>query len=141
MRARYTAGMVNNFVEIDFFIPREGAPILLDNLLIPTSAPHVEEAYAFIDFLLEPEIAARNTNFNGVANSVPASRTLVDGTIARNKSIYPDAAMMQRLVAPQFDGGARATGPISREGTPGRRGATMWGSGRPFVKPAKPPIF
>lgn len=141
MRARYTAGMVNNFVEIDFFIPREGAPILLDNLLIPTSAPHVDEAYAFIDFLLEPEIAARNTNFNGVANSVPASRTLVDGTIARNKSIYPDAAMMQRLVAPQFDGGARATGRISREGTPGRRGATMWGSGRPFVKPAKPPIF
>jgi putrescine transport system substrate-binding protein len=142
LRARYTAGMVNKFVEIDFFIPREGAPILLDNLLIPANAPHVDEAYAFIDFLLQPEIAARNTNFTGVANSVLASRTLVDGTISGNKSIYPDAAMMQRLVAPQFDGGARATGQtISREGTSGRRGATMWGSGRRFSRPAKPRIF
>lgn len=140
MRARYTAGMVNQFVEIDFFIPREGAPILLDNLLIPANAPHVEEAYAFIDFLLEPEIAARNTNFNGVANSVPASRTLVDGTISGNKSIYPDVAMMQRLVAPQFDGGALADRrTISRDVTSGTGGATMWGFGRRLSKPAKPP--
>ncbi|MFO1124938.1 MAG: extracellular solute-binding protein [Methylocystis sp.] len=142
LRARYTAGMVSKFIEIDFFIPREGAPILLDNLLIPVDAPHVEEAYAFIDFLLEPEIAARNTNFNGVANSVLASKTLIDGTISGKKSIYPDAAMMKRLVAPQFDGGARAIGQtISREGTPTPRGAAMWGYGRRFSKPFKAPMF
>jgi putrescine transport system substrate-binding protein len=142
LRARYIAGMVKKFVEIDFFIPREGAPILLDSLLIPTNAPHVEEAYAFIDFLLQPDIAARNTNFTGVANGVLASKTLVDGTISGNKSIYPDAAMMRRLVAPQFDGGAHATGEtISREETPTRGRATMWGVNRRFSKRAKAPIF
>ncbi len=142
LRARYTAGMMSKFIEIDFFIPREGAPILLDNLLIPTDARHVEEAYAFIDYLLEPEIAARNTNFNGLANSVLASKTLVDGTISGKKSIYPSAAMMRRLVAPQFDGGAPAIGQtISREGAPMRGGATMWGSGRRFSKPSKATIF
>ncbi len=142
LRARYTAGLVEEFVEIDFFIPREGAPIRLDNLVIPTDAPHVEEAYKFIDFLLQPEIAARNTNFIGVANGVLASKSLVDGSISRNKSIYPDAAMMKRLVAPQLDDGAPATGQtISREGTPIGRGATMWGLGRRVSKPAKSPTF
>ena len=142
LRARYTAGMVKEFVEIDFFIPREGAPIRLDNLVIPMDAPHVEEAYKFIDFLLLPEIAARNTNFIGVANGVLASKSLVDGSISRNKSIYPDAAMMKRLVAPQLDDGAPATGQtISREGTPTGRGATWWGLGRRVSKPARSSIF
>ncbi|MGJ0560529.1 extracellular solute-binding protein [Methylocystis sp.] len=142
LRARYTAGMVEEFVEIDFFIPREGAPIRLDNLVIPTDAPHVEEAYKFIDFLLQPEIAARNTNFIGVANGVLASKSLVDGSISRNKAIYPDAAMMKRLVAPQFDDGAPTTGQtISREGTPIGRGATIWGLGRRVSKPAKSATF
>ena len=142
LRARYTAGLVEEFVEIDFFIPREGAPIQLDNLVIPTDAPHVEEAYKFIDFLLQPEIAARNTNFIGVANGVLASKSLVDGSISRNKSIYPDAAMMKRLVAPQLDDGAPTTGQaISREGTPIGRGATMWGLGRRVSKPAKSSTF
>ena len=141
LRARYTAGMVKEFVEIDFFIPREGAPIRLDNLVIPTDAPHVEEAYKFIDFLLQPEIAARNTNFIGVANGVLASKSLVDGSISRNKSIYPDAAMMKRLIAPQLDDGAPATGQtISREGTPTGK-ATWWGLGRRISKPAKSSIF
>lgn len=142
LRARYTAGMVEDFVEIDFFIPREGAPIRLDNLVIPTDAPHVEEAYKFINFLLQPEIAARNTNFIGVANGVLASKSLVDGTISRNKSIYPDAAMMKRLIAPRLDDGAPTTGQtISREGTPRGKGATMWGLGRRVSKPAKSATF
>ncbi|WP_246716514.1 MULTISPECIES: extracellular solute-binding protein [unclassified Methylocystis] len=142
LRARYTAGMVEDFVEIDFFIPREGAPIRLDNLVIPTDAPHVDEAYKFINFLLQPEIAARNTNFIGVANGVLASKSLVDGTISRNKSIYPDAAMMKRLIAPRLDDGAPTTGQtISREGTPRGKGATMWGLGRRVSKPAKSATF
>lgn len=142
LRARYTASMVDKFVEIDFFLPREGAPILLDSLVIPTGAPHVEEAYAFIDFLLRPEIAARNTNFIGVANGVLASKSLVDRIISGNKSIYPDAAMMQRLVAPQFDdGAARDRRDDQSQPAPDGKGATMWGVNRRFSKPAKSSTF
>ena len=66
-----------------------------------SDAPHVEEAYAFIDFLLRPAIAARNTNFTHLANSVPASKSLIDKTISGNPSIYPDDTVMQRLFAPR----------------------------------------
>jgi putrescine transport system substrate-binding protein len=99
-RARDRAREAENGIEIDYAVPKEGAPILLDNLAILKGAPHVEEAYALIDFLLRPGIAARNTNCTHLANGVLASVPLIDKAISGNKSIYPSAAVMQRLFAP-----------------------------------------
>ncbi len=98
-RARDRAREADNGIEIDYVIPKEGSLILLDNLAIPKDAPHVEEAYAFIDFLLRPAIAARNTNFTRRANGVLASKSSISKDVVENKSIYPDAATMQRLFA------------------------------------------
>jgi putrescine transport system substrate-binding protein len=100
-RARDQALEVKNGITINYTLPKEGAPISLDNLAIPKEAVHIQEAYEFIDFLLRPEIAARNTNFTRAANGIPASKILVDKKIADNKSIYPDDVMMQRLFVPQ----------------------------------------
>jgi putrescine transport system substrate-binding protein len=98
-RARDRAHEADNGIEIDYAIPKEGTLMSLDNLAIPKDAPHVEEAYAFIDFLLRPAIAARNTNFTSLANGVLASKSSIGKDIVENKSIYPDAATMQRLFA------------------------------------------
>ncbi len=98
-RARDRAREADNGIEIDYAIPKEGTSMSLDNLAIPKTAPHGAEAYAFIDFLLRPSIAARNTNFTHLANGVLASKSLVSKDILENKSIYPDAATMQRLFA------------------------------------------
>ncbi len=73
----------------------------MDNLAILKGARHVAEAYQFIDFLLRPEIAARNTNFTRAANGVPASKPLVDRNISENKSVYPDVAVVERLFVPE----------------------------------------
>jgi putrescine transport system substrate-binding protein len=100
--ARDRAREAENGIKIDYAIPKEGAPILLDNLAIPKDAPHVEEAYAFVDFLLRPEIAARNTNFTHLANGVLVPKSLIDKTISGNPSIYPDAAVMQKLFVPGY---------------------------------------
>lgn len=88
-----------NGIEISYGTPKEGTLMWLDNLAIPKTAPHLEEAYALIDFLLRPGIAARNTNFTHFANGVFASKSFIDKDIVENKSIYPDAATMQRLFA------------------------------------------
>ncbi|MGH6835505.1 MAG: polyamine ABC transporter substrate-binding protein [Methylocella sp.] len=113
-RARDRAREAANGIEIDYTIPREGTLMALDNLAIPKDAPHVEEAYAFIDFLLRPAIAARNTNFTYLANGVLASKSSIAKDIVENKSIYPDAATMQRLYAlANHDQAARTT--IARE--------------------------
>jgi putrescine transport system substrate-binding protein len=115
-RARDRAVEADNGIEVDYVIPKEGTLMLLDNLAIPKDAPHVEEAYAFIDFLLRPAIAARNTNFTHLANGVLASKASIAKDIVENKSIYPDATTMQRLfVAANYDPAARKA--IIREWT------------------------
>lgn len=100
-RARDQAREANNGVEIAYVLPREGAPVMMDNLAILKGAPHIAEAYQFINFLLRPEIAARNSNFTHAANGVSASKPLVDKAIAGNKSVYPDAALVERLFVPE----------------------------------------
>ncbi len=97
LRARDRAREADNGIEVDYTIPKEGSVMSLDNLAIPADAPHVAEAYALIDFLMRPAIAARNTNFTRLANGVLPSKSLVGKDIVESNSIYPDAATMQRL--------------------------------------------
>jgi len=96
-QARDRAREARNGVEIGFVIPKQGTLMSLDALAIPKDAPHPDEAHAFIDFLLRPEIAARNTNRNNFANAVAASKAYIGKSIVDNKAIYPDAEVMQRL--------------------------------------------
>ncbi len=84
-------------VEIAFVAPQEGTLMSLDNLAIPKDAPHPEEAYLFIDYLLRPEVAARNTMATNFASGVLAARPLLDSVVAANPAIYPDEATMKRL--------------------------------------------
>jgi putrescine transport system substrate-binding protein len=63
----------------------------------PEDAPHTAEAYAFIDYLLRPEVAAKNSNMVSYANGNLASQKFVDKAILDDKSVYPDAATMAKL--------------------------------------------
>ena len=86
-----------NGVEIDYSIPKEGAQMFFDNLSIPKDASHVDEAHAFINYLLRPEVAAKNSNLVAYANGNLASQKYIDKAVLDDKSIYPDAATMDRL--------------------------------------------
>ena len=96
-QARNRAREANNGIEIGYVIPKEGTLMSLDNLAIPKDAPHPDEAHAFIDYLMRPEVAARNTSVTNFANGVLASKPLVDKEVADNKSVYPDDATMKKL--------------------------------------------
>ncbi|GAC1555213.1 MAG: polyamine ABC transporter substrate-binding protein [Beijerinckiaceae bacterium] len=96
-QARNRAREADNGIDINYVIPREGTLMSLDNLAIPKDATHVDEALKFIDFLMRPDIAARNTSITNFANGVITSRDFVDKEVLANKSIYPDAATMARL--------------------------------------------
>ena len=96
-QAQKRAAEAKNGVEIGYAIPKEGAQLWFDNLAIPKDAKNVAEAHALIDFLLRPDIAARNSNVISYANGNAASRPLVDPAITSDKTVYPDAATMARL--------------------------------------------
>ncbi len=98
-QAKARAREAENGVDIGYAIPKEGTLISLDNLAIPKESPHIGNSYALIDFLLRPEIAARNTNTTKFANSVPASKSWIAKDILDDKAIYPEPDVMGRLFA------------------------------------------
>jgi putrescine transport system substrate-binding protein len=96
-QAQKRAAEAHNGVEIAYVIPKEGAQLWFDNLAIPKDAKNVAEAHELVNFLLKPEIAARNSNVIAYANGNAASRAFVDKAILQDRGIYPDEAMMARL--------------------------------------------
>ena len=96
-QAQKRAAEAKNGVEIGYAIPKEGAQMFFDNLAIPKDAGHVAEAHAFIDFLLKPEVAAKNSNLVAYANGNLASQKFVDKSVLDDPSVYPDADTMKRL--------------------------------------------
>lgn len=86
-----------NGIEIGYAIPKEGAQMFFDNLSIPKDASRVDEAHAFIDYLLRPDIAAKNSNLVAYANGNLASQKFIDKAILDDTSVYPDATTTDRL--------------------------------------------
>ena len=96
-QAQKRAAEAKNGVEIGYVIPKEGAQMFFDNLAIPKDAAHVAEAHAFIDYLLKPEVAAKNSNLVAYANGNLASQKFIDKAVLDDPNVYPDAATMKRL--------------------------------------------
>jgi putrescine transport system substrate-binding protein len=94
-QAQKRAAEAKNGVEIGYAIPKEGAQLWFDNLSIPKDAKNVAEAHALINYLLKPEVAAKNSNFISYANGNGPSRALIDKAIVEDKTIYPDEATMK----------------------------------------------
>jgi putrescine transport system substrate-binding protein len=94
-QAQKRAIETKNGVEIGYAIPKEGAQLWFDNLSIPKDSKNVAEAHALINYLLKPEVAAKNSNFISYANGNAASRAFVDKAILDDKTVYPDDAMMK----------------------------------------------
>ena len=88
-QAQKRAAEAKNGVEIGYAIPKEGAQMFFDNLAIPKDAKNVAEAHAFIDFLLKPEVAAKNSNLVSYANGNLASQKFIDKAVLDDPSVYP----------------------------------------------------
>lgn len=95
--ARDRAAEADNGVEIEYVIPEEGTIIWFDMMAIPADAPHPNNAYAFIDYILRPETAAAISNYVFYANPNKASLDLVDDEVKNDPAIYPTDEVKERL--------------------------------------------
>jgi putrescine transport system substrate-binding protein len=84
-------------VEVGYIIPKEGAGTFYDNLTIPKDAKNIDEAYAFIDYLLRPEVIAKASNAISYANGNIDSQAFIDKAILEDRSVFPDEATMKKL--------------------------------------------
>jgi spermidine/putrescine-binding protein len=83
--------------DIDYVIPREGGSLFIDSLVIPRTAPNPALAHAFIDFTLEPEIAAEICRTMRYSSPNRAALPLLPPEVRGNPAIFPPQEVMARL--------------------------------------------
>lgn len=84
-------------VEIEYIIPAEGALKWFDMFAIPADAPNPDNAHAFINFMLSPDIAAANTNYVYYATGNAAALPMIEEEIKQDPSIYPTPEVAAKL--------------------------------------------
>jgi len=82
---------------IAYAIPKEGALMWIDVATIPKDAPNPDAAHRFLDFMLDPAVAAASSALTGYANANRAATALLDKEISGNPLIYPPAEVRARF--------------------------------------------
>lgn len=88
-------------INLAYYVPKTGAPAWVDCLCIPSDAKNKENAYKFLDYMLQPEVIAKCTNYTNYANGNAASRKFVDPAVLADPAVYPDEATIKLLWAPK----------------------------------------
>ncbi len=97
LQARDRGAAAARPVTVKYAIPKEGAINYFDMLAIPADAPHPDNAHAFLNYLMDPEVIAKVTNKTRFANPTAASLPFVEEEIRNDPGIYPDAEVRARL--------------------------------------------
>lgn len=74
---------------IGFIYPEEGSLLWVDCLAIPKQAPHLEEAYQFINFLLRAQSGVTMVLAEGYSTANLASKALLPEKIRNNPTVFP----------------------------------------------------
>jgi len=82
-----------------YVIPEEGTLFWIDNVAIPVGAPNPELAHVFMDYLLDPQVAADISNYTayGSPNGAALEQGLIDPELRANPGIYPSQETLDNL--------------------------------------------
>ena len=81
-----------------YVYPKEGYTGWMDNLVVPKGAPDLENAKAFVNFMMLPENAALVTNYARYSNGITGSEAFVEPVLAAAPELNPPAG----VPAPEF---------------------------------------
>jgi putrescine transport system substrate-binding protein len=96
-QAKFRAEEAGKDFVVEYTIPKEGTAMWFDTLAIPVDAPHPDNAHAFINYLLEPEVIGAITDYVAYANAVPASEAYVSEEIWNDPAIFPTQEVKEKL--------------------------------------------
>ena len=97
LQASDAAANADKGVTVEYFIPKEGAPLWVDMMGIPASASNVDNAHKFLNYLMRPEVTAAITNYVWYANANAASNEFIDQEILDHTGIYPTPEAKAKL--------------------------------------------
>lgn len=97
LQSRDRAREAGQGIVVKYAIPREGTIVWFDMAAIPADAKHPRNALAFIDYLMDPQVAAANSNFVKYANGNAAALPMVDDQVKNDPGIYPPPEVKAKL--------------------------------------------
>ncbi|MEW6225070.1 MAG: spermidine/putrescine ABC transporter substrate-binding protein [Chloroflexota bacterium] len=80
-----------------YYIPEEGGIRGSDTMVLLAGAQHPIAAHAFINFMLDAEVAAANTNYIGYMGPNAAARAFIDPAILDDPTVNPDRSAIEKL--------------------------------------------
>jgi spermidine/putrescine transport system substrate-binding protein len=80
-----------------YIVASDGGELWVDSWGIAADAPHKDAAYAFLDYILQPENSAADTVFSLFPHANPAVLPLLPPEVSGNTVIYPPAELLQTL--------------------------------------------
>jgi putrescine transport system substrate-binding protein len=95
--AKTRAEQAKSKVTLDYTVPKEGAVIGFDAMMIPADAPHPNNAHLFMNYVLRAESGAAISNFIGYASANKAALPMVNEELRNDPRVYPTAEMRARL--------------------------------------------
>ncbi len=81
---------------VQVIVPAAGTMLWTDSMAIPKSARNVELAHRFINFLLDPDVAARNANFVRYPSPNRTARAKIDPDLLNDQAVYLPQALLDR---------------------------------------------
>lgn len=97
LQARDRAFEAKNGINIAYVIPKEGSIVTIDTMVIPADAKHQKNAHLFMNYLMEPEVAAANSNKVNYANGNVASEKFLNESVKNDPAVYPTAEIKAKL--------------------------------------------
>lgn len=91
------AKMLNENEDLAYVVPSKGTNLWFDNIVIPKTVGNKEGAYAFINFMLRPEIAAKNAQYVGYATPNKDALALLPEEVTSDESFYPSEEAMEKM--------------------------------------------
>ncbi|MBL8894426.1 MAG: spermidine/putrescine ABC transporter substrate-binding protein [Rhizobiales bacterium] len=98
--------------EMQYVLGKEGGEIWTDHYAIPKGAPNRDAAYAFIDYILTPEINAKEILAHGAPSTDSRTNKLLPKEMMENPILYPAAEALAPL---EFGAAATLTSPQRAE--------------------------
>ena len=84
---------------VRFIVPEEGAPLFIDSWVIPAQSTKARQAQQFINFVLQPKVAAQITEETLYPSANLKAREFIDPALRDQPGLYPDALTKRRLYA------------------------------------------
>lgn len=80
-----------------YVVAEDGGELWIDSFTVASDAPHRDAAYAFLDYIIRPETAARETAFCLFPHANDKATALLPAEIRDNQVIYPSADRLAKL--------------------------------------------